>query len=78
MFVSAFMITHQVHNALKEIKVTGIAAVTPFPVWFATVSNHRVSSALESAIKARVLAMNLHFKLYLKFFETLCKLSYEP
>lgn len=40
MFVSAFMITHQVHNALKEIKVTGVAAVTPFPVWFATVGDH--------------------------------------
>lgn len=49
MFVSAFMITHQVHNTLKEIKVTGIAAVTPFSVWFATVSNHPVSSALKGA-----------------------------
>lgn len=43
------MITHQVHNTLKEIKVTGIAAVTPFSVWFATVSNHPVSSALKGA-----------------------------
>lgn len=54
MFVSAFMITHQVHNALKEIKVTDIVAVTPFSVWFATVSNHPVSSALKSAQKNEV------------------------
>lgn len=40
MFVSASMITHQVHYTLKEIKVTGVAAVTPFLAWFATVGDH--------------------------------------
>lgn len=43
MCVSAFIIAHQVPNTLKEIKVTDVVAVTPFPVCFASVLGYSES-----------------------------------